>query len=147
MTSLLELPFTAPDGKIPTAVLHRLMDAVSRLPGKPFVLTLKEQKRKRSLNQNNYYFGVVVPAVTGMFREHGNYYDEHDVHEFLKLRVGKLAQNMLMPDGEVVKSLGSTAKLTTQEFEVYMEKIRAWAAEYGLAIPLPREVNNSFTDE
>lgn len=139
MTDALDLSFSAPDGRIPPVILHRLIEAVGKLPGKRFMLTLKEQKRKRSLNQNNYYWGVVVPAVTGMFREHGNYYDDNDVHEFLKLRVGKLAQNMLMPDGEVVKSLGSTAKLTTQEFEVYMERIRAWAAEYGLAVPLPNE--------
>lgn len=137
---MIELPFTPKDGKIPTAVLHRLLHAVGKASGKRLVLVLKEQKRRRSLNQNSFYWGVVVPAVTGMFREHGNYYDDNDVHEFLKLRVGKLAQNMLMPDGKVVKSLGSTTKLTTQEFEVYVEKIRAWAAGYGLAIPLPNEI-------
>jgi len=43
------------------------------------------------------------------------------------------------PDGEVMKSLGSTTKLSTQEFEVYMENVRAWAAEYGCEIPLPNE--------
>jgi hypothetical protein len=61
------------------------------------------------------------------------------VHEFLKLRVGKLAQNVVDPNGEVHKTLGSTTKLSTMEFEAYMTKIKAWAAEFGLQIPEPGE--------
>ncbi len=103
MTDLLELPFSAPDGRIPTAVLHRLIDAVGKLPGKRFVLTLKEQKRKRSLNQNAYYFGVLVKRLTVAFREAGNDMDELEVHEFLKNEVGKLTRFAVLPGtGEVV---------------------------------------------
>jgi hypothetical protein len=139
MSELLEIPFKPENGKPPTAVLHRFLECVSKMDGKRLVLTLKEQKRKRSQNQNAYYWGVVVAAVTQMFRDAGNYVDGEDVHEFLKLRVGKLSRNIVTPKGEVVKSLGSTAKLSTQEFEVYLERIRAWAAEYGCSIPLPHE--------
>lgn len=139
MTELLELPFKPENGKPPTAVLHRLLDAIAKMDGKRLILTLKEQKRRRSLNQNSYYWGVVIPPIVRMFREHGNMVDGQDVHEFLKLRVGKLAMNIVTPDGEVVKSLGSTAKLTTMEMEVYLERVRAFAAEYGVAIPLPGE--------
>lgn len=137
--ALLEIPFKPEHGKPPTAVLHRLLDAVSLAGDKRLVLTLKEQKRRRSLNQNAYYWGVVVHAVTQMFREHGNYVDPEETHEFLKLRVGKLARVIVTPDGEVVKSLGSTAKLSKMEFEVYLEQIRAWAAQWGCIIPLPNE--------
>ena len=140
MTELLEIPFKPENGRPPTAVLHRLLDAISKLDGKRLVLTLKEQKRLRSSNQNRYYWGVVIPPIVRMFREYGNMVDSQDVHEFLKLKVGKLAMNIVTPDGEVVKSLGSTAKLDTQEMEVYLERVRAFAAEYGVAIPLPNEV-------
>jgi hypothetical protein len=109
------------------------------MDGKHLVLSLKEQKRKRSLNQNAYYWSVVVEAVTRMFREHGNYVDPEETHEFLKLRVGKLSRVIVTPDGEVVKSLGSTAKLSKMEFEAYLEQVRAWAAQWGCLIPLPNE--------
>lgn len=140
MTELLEIPFKPESGKPPTAVLHRLLDAIYRAGDKRLVLTLKEQKAKRSNAQNAYYFGVVVKTVTAFFREHGNYVDELDVHEFLKLRVGKLGQVFVMPDGEVQKGIGSTAKLTKSEFMDYIAKIQAWAAEYGCIIPNPNEV-------
>ena len=54
---------------------------------------------------------------------------------------------MVTPDGEVLKGLGSTAKLSTLEFEIYMEKCRAFAAEHGVAIPLPNEEVNQLTEE
>ncbi|OWK34649.1 recombination protein NinB [Fimbriiglobus ruber] len=139
MSDVLELPFMAADGRIPSSVWERLGDTVSRLPGKRFVITLKEVKRKRSVSQNAYYWGVVIAEITKMFRDHGNYVDGEDVHEFLKLRVAKLSRMIVTPDGEVHKSLGSTTKLSTMEFEVYLERVRAWAAEYGCIIPLPNE--------
>ena len=107
--------------------------------GKWICLTVGLAKKPRGNKQNRYYWGVVVKLVTQMFRKHGNYVDENDVHEFLKLRVGKLAQNVVMPTGEVIKSLGSSAKLSTVEFSDYCERIRAWAAQYGCNIPLPDE--------
>src|ERR1700712_598821 len=121
MSDVLDIPFLATDGRLPPSVWQRLGEAVAQMPGKRFIVTLKEQKRKRSLNQNAYYWGVVIVAITQMFRDAGNYVDGEDVHEFLKLRVGKLAQNIVTPDGEVVKSLGSTAKLSKMEFEAYLE--------------------------
>jgi hypothetical protein len=139
MSEVLDISFASDGGKIPTHILHRLIDAVSKAPGNRFVLTLKEQKRKRSLNQNAYYWGVVIPPILALLREHGNYVDAEDVHEFLKLRVGKLSRMIVTPDGEVQKSLGSTAKLSKMEFEAYLERVRAWAAEFGVAIALPNE--------
>ena len=97
-------------------------------------------KKRRSLNQNAYYWGCVLPPIVAMFREHGSNVDAEDVHAFLKDNVGKLKQVFVTPDGEVLSGPGSTAKLGTMEFEVYLEKVRAWAAEVlGIAIPLPNE--------
>jgi hypothetical protein len=140
MTDLLELPFTPQGGKPPTAVLHRLLDAISLAGDKKLILTLKEHKKKRSLSQNAYYWGVVLPPIVRAFREHGNNVDAEDVHAYLKDHVGKLKQHFITPDGEVLTGPGSTAKLTTMEFEDYLAKVRAWAAEtLGVAVPMPNE--------
>lgn len=126
-------------GQLPREATERLRHVLLSLDGKPVRVTVEEVKRRRSSNQNAYYWGVVVAMVTQLFRDAGNMVDAEDVHRFLKLRVGKLAQVVVLPDGEVVKSLGSTAKLSTQEFELYMERVRAWAAEHNCFIPLPNE--------
>jgi hypothetical protein len=140
MTDLLDLTFKPEQGKIPTSVLHRLIDAVAKMDGKRLILTLKEQKRKRSLNQNAYLWGVVYARIVEVFREYGNNVDAEDVHAYLKDHVGKLKQFFVTPDGEVLTGPGSTAKLTTQEFEVYVENVRGWAIDtLGVAIPLPNE--------
>jgi hypothetical protein len=140
MSELLDVPFKASQGRIPTSVMHRLIDAVSRSGDKRLVLTLKERKRKRSLSQNAYLWAVVYGRIVEVFREHGNNVDAEDVHAFCKDQIGKLKQVFVTPDGEVLTGPGSTAKLGTMEFEVYLENVRAWAAEMlGLAIPLPNE--------
>jgi hypothetical protein len=140
MADLLELSFKPESGKPPTSVLYRLLDAISRAGDKPLVLTLKAQKKRRSLNQNAYLWAVVYPAIVEVFREHGNNVDAENVHDFCKDHIGKLRQVFVTPDGEVLTGPGSTAALGTMEFEVYLEKVRAWAAEtIGVAIPLPNE--------
>jgi hypothetical protein len=134
-----EFPPLIAEGKLPNAIANRLAAELNHLDGKRVVITVKEQKRRRSMNQNSYYWGVVVAAVTEMFRDAGNYVDADNLHDFLKLRVGELGPNIVTPDGKMTKSLGSTAKLSTMKFEWYLERIRAWAAEFGLVIPLPNE--------
>ncbi len=100
---------------------------------------IKEAKRIRSLSQNSYYWGIVISSVTGMFNEHGTQASPEDVHNYLRENVGKLFKRINLPDGEI-KTIGrSTTELTTSEFELYLEQIRAWAANYGLIIPLPNE--------
>ena len=117
----------------------RLDDTIRSLAGKRVRISVKLYQKKRSTSQNNFYWSQIVPRVTAMFREYGNYVDDDDCHEFLKMRVGKLAQVIVLPNGEVVKGLGSTTKLSTMEFEAYLERIRAWAAPLGLVLPFPGE--------
>jgi hypothetical protein len=126
-------------GCLPKGIADQIADVVRRMDGKRLRIKIEEFKQRRSSPQNRYYHGVCVKLVTQMFRDAGNNVNEDDVHLFLKLRVGKLLQVIVSPDGEVHKSVGSTKKLSKQEFEVYLEKIRAWAAGFDLIIPLPNE--------
>jgi len=75
----------------------------------------------RSVAQNRYYRGIIVPAVvkwTG--------YTDKEAHCALKFKF----------------SIKSTASLTSAEFEEYCENIRRWAAlEHNLIIPMPNEVD------
>lgn len=139
MTIVLSLPVRVTDGKLPDRVFNELARVAGRFEGKTLVVEVREQKRRRSTSQNAFYWSVVVKAVTQMFRDAGNWVDEDEVHEFLKNHVGKLSQNVVTPDGEVLKVPASTKRLSTIDFELYLDRIRAWAAEYGCQIPLPHE--------
>jgi hypothetical protein len=140
MSNALDLTFKPVNGQIPPSVIRRLVEAVAKVGDKWLVLTVKEQKKRRSLNQNAYLWSVVYGRIVDVFREAGNNVDGDDIHSYCKANVGKLKQVLITPDGEVLTGPGSTAKLTTAEFEVYAEKVRAWAAEtLNVQIPLPNE--------
>jgi hypothetical protein len=89
-----------------------------------YLRTLKEQKlevivrklrSQRSTLQNNYYFGVVVEILS----KHTGYTSD-EMHEILKYKFLKVKGKM--------EYIQSTTKLTTAEFESYLEKIKQWAA-------------------
>jgi hypothetical protein len=127
------------DGRLPLDMAKGIAKVIASSSGKRLEIIVKHKKKARSLNQNSYYWGVVIPMIVGMFRDNGNYVDGDDVHDFLKQHVGKLSRVLVLPDGEILKATGSTSKLTAMEFEAYLERVRAWAAEFDLAIPLPNE--------
>lgn len=125
-------------GQLAARESARLASALLALDGKHAIITVTEKKRDRTSQQNRYYWGVVVETVMNYLQDQGNYVDSTDVHEFLKLRVGKLSRVIVVGD-DVHKCLGSTAQLSTAKFNEYIEKIRAWAADYGIVIPEPNE--------
>ncbi len=141
MINKLEINAQVTDGKLPPAMEQKLRVILRNLDGKIIKLTVEQKKKIRSLNQNNYYFGVVVQAVLRMFLDEGNDVDAEEVHEYLKKHVGKLTKEIFTPDGEKKETSCTTRRLSTKEFEEYLEKIRAWAASFGVVIPLPNEAN------
>lgn len=102
---------------------------VSSFEGKRVQLVLKKYKTKRSIEQNKYYWGVIIKILS---EELGYFPEEiHDACRFKFLRVS----------GRVLSIARSTTELTTIEFEIYQEQIRIWAlTELQIKIPLPNEV-------
>jgi len=97
--------------------------------GKVLFLTIQPEKRPRSVEQNKYYWGVVIDVIG---RHLG--YSAEEAHEALKW-------HFLIKLGEVLPTVKSTTELTTVEFEEYLAKIRQWAAEFlNVSIPEPNEV-------
>ena len=89
-------------------------------------------RRKRSMSQNAYYWGVVVP-IFGL--EFG--YTSEETHQTFRGLFLAYEKN-----GE--KFTKSTTELTTVEFEDYLHKVRTFASEHGCIIPLPNENLESF---
>lgn len=97
--------------------------------------------RRRSLPQNAYYWGVIVPMIREGLYDSG--YDDvrtnDDAHEILKhIHLKKRMINK--QTGEVIDIGGSTAELSIPEFNDFIERICRWSAEFlGVVIPSPNE--------
>lgn len=103
-----------------------------------------EPRRKRTLNQNSYYWAVVVPIVKDALRDAG--YDDvktpDDVHMILKSTFLK-KQIPNRKTGEFLEVTGSTAELTTKEFREFIDEVGKWCAEY-LSVCLPAPGQQSY---
>lgn len=114
---------------------------LSSFEGKEIVLTVKEFKKTRSLEQNAYYWCVVVDLIGKHQGYMPNEYEER-VHMVLRsMFLGKYVEIKTKEGVEKIRVAKSTTKLNTKEFEEYLSNIRQWASEYlNLYIPLPDEV-------
>jgi len=104
-----------------------------------YILTIERKRRKRSLMQNAYYWGVVVPLVKEGLLDVGYRMTTEAVHEYLK---GQFSITEIVNErtGEVLKSIGSTSEMTTSKMMDYFAEITQWAAEYlNVQIPQPNE--------
>jgi hypothetical protein len=100
-----------------------------------------EKKNKRSLPQNSYYFGVVVPMVKEGLYEIGydNITHKEQAHKFLSEKFLQ-QESVNKKTGEVIYITRSTTDLNTIEFNEYLEKCQKFGAEYlNIYIPSPNE--------
>lgn len=139
MKQSMSFDFKSSNASIPMPIMQQVMRGLRVLEGKDVRITVEEIKRRRSDKQNRYYWGCLIPMVTEMFLDAGNTIDGEQVHEFLKEHVGALKDTISDPNGVIHTVVRSSTKLTTAEWENYMERIRAWAADFGLLIPTPNE--------
>lgn len=99
----------------------------------PIVIEIKREKKIRSLDQNAYYWGVVLKTIsidTG--------HTEQELHDILKAYIPKKTIPFTKKDGTVLQIPvpRSTTELSTSEFSEYIERIRAkFAMEFGIIIP------------
>ena len=97
--------------------------------------------RKRSNQQNRYYWAVMVPIVRAGLQDLGfdDIEDNEDAHELLKeLHLKKSILSRVT--GDEIPIAGSTRKLTIFEMNEYIERVARWAAEYlGVFIPSPTQ--------
>jgi hypothetical protein len=101
---------------------------------KPYTVVIEQQKKKRTLAQNNLMWAWLDKVVQCIHEDTGN--DKEDIHEFFKLKF--LPSRTVEVFGETERVAGSTTKLSPQEMADYMNKIYAWATtELGLILPVP----------
>jgi hypothetical protein len=125
----------SPEGKLSLDKLPKFQDHLRGLAGKRVQVTVERITRKRSTNQNAYYWSVVV----GEIAKHTGH-DPEQIHELLKTM--QSPKWYLHPATSVQIGIPtSTTRLDTIQFAEYTERCRMWANDFlGLQIPLPGEV-------
>jgi len=95
-------------------------------------LTISKARKARSQEQNRYYWGVVVKMLGDHFG-----YELEEMHSELKRKFNPRPSRL--DPSETFG--GTTTKLSTVEFNDYLDRIVRWAAmEYQVVIPDPSEV-------
>lgn len=107
--------------------------------GKDIEITIQRKRRRRGLQQNAYHWGVIVPLVAFGLQDAGYRVDRESTHEFLKATFNK--KEIVNEDtGEILHTIGSTAKMSTVEMMAYFQEITVWTAEFlNIQIPEPGE--------
>jgi len=106
---------------------------VKKLPDGIFVCNIKKWFKKRSLNQNDFYWGVIIPKLSEYFC-----ITPSEVHDEIKYKF--LRVTWVGIGWEEISKTMSTTTLNTKEWEEYIDRIRKWIIEeYNITLPLPHE--------
>lgn len=128
---------TVSDGRLVLDARQAFIEAVRTLEGRQVVLELR-QSRKRSNQQNRYYWGAVLTIVQYGMKQVGVTMSIEQVHDLMKFK--HLKAEYVTTDGEIINSIGSTTDLNPIEFSDYIDRIREWALEYlNIDIPEPNQ--------
>lgn len=101
--------------------------------GEIIKITFENYKSKRTLDQNAYYWGIVLPTVS---EDTGD--SEAELHEFFKRKF--ITPRFITACGERIRIPGSTAKLSKSDFCDYIMRIEALT---GLKFPDPDKTGYS----
>ena len=108
--------------------------AMSRFADGPVTVRVMAGQRQRSLQQNKYWHGVVVP----LFAEHCGY-DFQEAKDALALHL--IPHEVIdIKTGEIHTVPGHTAQLTVPQFNELIERAQRLGAEMNLYVPDPNEV-------
>lgn len=112
---------------------------IRNFAGKDIEVTVQRKRKRRGLQQNSYYWAVVVPVVMSGLMDAGYKVSKESTHEFLKATFFK--QELINEQtGEILTTVGSTTQMTTVQMMSFFADITRWAAEFlNIEIPEPGE--------
>ena len=116
-------------------------------------VTVETYREKRTLRQNAYYWGVVVPLVQKGYRQLGERLSlsgaDAAITDYLRVMTPEQAHDTLKKDfaytemyddttGKIFTVPKGTRDMNVEDMVEYIEQIQIWAAEFlGVVIPDP----------
>ena len=117
-----------------------VLDAIKSFNGFDVVLTIAKAKKKRSNNQNAYYWGLLIPLTQNAIKtEWGEIWSKEKTHDFYKLHFNYI-EKVNETTSEVIKIPKSTTDNTTTQQEEFHAQIREFLKDwFNVTAPLPNE--------
>lgn len=109
------------------------VDILKRFEGKEIKLTIQMNFRKRTNQENAYYWGCIIPIMQTCYYQAGYLWDKDRTHEALRFRFLK-TERVNKLTGEMFEDILSTTELSTVDAEYYYQQIRDFALDYFNAI-------------
>lgn len=125
-----------------------LKRVLSHLLDKELLIVIKPMEYRRSLAQNRYYWGVIVPTVRAWHKEtQGTTITKDDCHAYILSRVLEMKPIFVEVFGEEVMKFQwkTTSKMNTKEFNQFKENVQSFFDPLGCEIPDPKG-NNMLSD-
>jgi hypothetical protein len=121
-------------------LLNNLENALSTIANGEYLLLIKKEVKKRTLDQN----ALMWLWFTCIERETGT--DKNDVHDYYCMLFLRRTAPI---NGEDRVIISGTSKLNTEQFTYFLDKIQADAAsEFGIRLPNPEDAYfESFKQE
>ena len=117
-----------------------IKDAIQTFEGKKIVIKIEKAKKKRSTQQNRFYYGVIIPIVQNCLKEAGHIMTNESTHDLIKLKFLKETLFVNEETGEVIERIKSTTELSTSQFMDLLAEINNFTFEYfGVSLPSPND--------
>lgn len=117
-----------------------IKDAIATFEGKQIVIKIEKFKKKRSTQQNRFYYGVIIPIVQNCLKEAGHIMTSESTHDLIKLKFLKETLFVNETTGEVIERIKSTTELSTSQFMDLLAEINNFTFEYfGIILPSPND--------
>lgn len=117
-----------------------ILETLNQFEGKDIILTIQKAGKRRSNNQNAYYWGIVLKYLQlGIKESWAEVWELEKCHEFCKIQFN-VEERYDENTGEVLLIPKSTTENTTTAQEEYHDKIRKFIFEwFNIQVPLPNE--------
>jgi hypothetical protein len=117
-----------------------VLDAIKSFNGCDVVITIDKPKKKRSNNQNAFYWGCLVPLMQSGAKDlWGEVWSTDKAHKHLSSKF-VFHESVNTQTGEITQTPKSTTELTTTGWEVYMTEIRIYLLQdFDIDAPEPNQ--------
>lgn len=114
-------------GKLHILNKNRMEDDLRQFKNGDVQIIIK-RRGKRSLPQNAYYWGCIIEEIKYNLLDRGYRHTAEEIHEFLKQKFN-YEPIVIEATGERIDIGQSTTEMNKDDFSVYVDRIKEWAAQ------------------
>lgn len=121
------------EGHITFSDKYRWTEYLRQIEGKYVDIEVKIYRKKRTLDQNAYWWGVVMQTLS-----ENTGYEKEEMNDLIE---SMFLSKELEIEGVVYTVPGKVKNLSTVEFNELKERVQRWAAiDLGIDIPDPEQI-------